>query len=184
MRYAVVIIVAGYLCGFGYFMQTLRSGTVDAITHTDAIVVLTGGNGRVAAGLSLLQAGLGKRLFISGVHPTTESGELARLNGPASALFSCCVEIGHKAADTVGNGTESAEWLRTHGYRSVRLVTSDYHMPRALLELRMAIPEATIISNPVRSRRKVRLLPLLAAEYSKFLIALARYYLMQVSTTR
>ncbi len=175
LRYAVTIMLAAYLCGFGYFLEALNPASLDAATHTDAVIVLTGGNGRVAAGISALQAGLAGQLFISGVHPTTEIAELARVNGQSSPLFACCVQIGHKAADTIGNAAESAAWMRQHGYGSLRLVTSDYHLPRALLEFRMALPDATVVPNPVRSRSRVRLLPLLLAEYSKYLITLGRY---------
>jgi uncharacterized SAM-binding protein YcdF (DUF218 family) len=116
----------------------------------DGVVALTGGSAeRITAALQLLEAGKGKRLLISGVSRQVTRGELQTIMGADKPIFDCCVDLGFTAANTVGNGRETADWARSKGYRTLILVTADYHMPRARLELKGAMPEATVIPYPV-----------------------------------
>ncbi len=172
--------VLAYFFGFGYFLQATGNTLTDETTRTDAVVVLTGGSGRIAGAISLLQAGLADRIFISGVNPETESPELARLNGQSAELFKCCVIVGHQAANTIGNATESAQWIRSRNYHSLRLVTSNYHLPRALLEFRMALPGVQIIPSPVAAKPSAGLHIRFLIEYTKYLVTLSRFELFQI----
>jgi uncharacterized SAM-binding protein YcdF (DUF218 family) len=116
----------------------------------DGVVALTGGSAeRITAALQLLEAGKGKRLLISGVSRQVTRSELQTLMGADKPIFDCCVDLGFNAANTVGNGRETADWARAKGYRTLILVTADYHMPRARLELKGAMPEASVIAYPV-----------------------------------
>ncbi len=116
----------------------------------DGIVALTGGSGeRIIAGVRLLEDGQAKRLLISGVGPHVTRSQLQTLVGAAKPVFDCCVDLGFQAANTLGNARETAVWARSHGFRTLILVTADFHMPRARLELRAALPEATIEPYPV-----------------------------------
>src|SRR5579864_3880618 len=116
----------------------------------DGIVALTGGSSeRIAAALQLLQAGKAKRMLISGVSREVTRAELQTLTGAQQPVYDCCVDLGFTAANTVGNAIETARWARSKGYRSLILVTADYHMPRARLELRAAMPEALVYPYPV-----------------------------------
>ncbi len=119
---------------------------------TDAIVVVTGGSLRIRSGLDLLREGKGGKLFISGVGQRADLGELVRMSGsepPNANLLSCCVVLGHDADNTFGNAQETAAWVRRQGFRSLRLVTAWYHMPRARLEFERAMPEIDIVPHPV-----------------------------------
>lgn len=116
---------------------------------TDAIVVLTGGSGRVATGVDLLREGKGRELFVSGVDPQVDLAALLRVLGGVAAHPQCCVVLGHDALNTHENARETALWIRRRGYRSLRLVTAWYHMPRALLEFERAMPEVAIVAHPV-----------------------------------
>jgi uncharacterized SAM-binding protein YcdF (DUF218 family) len=118
--------------GFAAFMLTLPgpAGTV----RTDAIVVPTGAAGRIARGLTLVEQGRGRRMLVTGTAPGVTRADLARISGHA-ATFACCVDLGAEAVDTRGNAEETAAWVRARGFRSVRLVTSDWHARRAALEL-------------------------------------------------
>jgi uncharacterized SAM-binding protein YcdF (DUF218 family) len=119
----------------------------------DGVVALTGGSDlRIATALELLEEGKARRMLISGVSPQVTRGELQILTGAAKPVYDCCVDLGFKAANTVGNARETTQWARAHGYRTLILVTADYHMPRARLELRTVMPEATIIPYPVATR--------------------------------
>jgi uncharacterized SAM-binding protein YcdF (DUF218 family) len=136
----------------------------------------------VRTGLELLDAGLAPRLLVSGVAPRLTLGELARAHGREAAALAGRVALGQAAATTVGNAAETAAWLRSQGLgaaASIRVVTAGYHMPRALLELRRALPEATLVPHPVvpstlregavpRSRVAV----LMLSEYVKYGVAL------------
>ena len=127
-----------------------RSTPVDDPPTADGIVSLTGGQDeRIAAALALLQQGKAKRMLISGVSRQVTRGELQTLTGADKPLYDCCVDLGFTAANTLGNARETAEWARAKGYRTLILVTADYHMPRARLELHAAMPEAQIIPYPV-----------------------------------
>ncbi|MBO0902466.1 YdcF family protein [Jiella sonneratiae] len=128
--------IAGYLLGgFWRFTEEVdRLSTPVASADADAIVVLTGGAMRIDYGLDLLRSGKGRRLLISGVHPGTSVATLARLTNTDKRLFDCCVDIDYLAADTIGNAEIAGRWAEKRGYRDLILVTSDYHMPRSLLE--------------------------------------------------
>lgn len=117
-----------------------------ASEHTDAIVVVTGGSGRVEEGLKLLKSGAAPKLFISGVNKDVKVHELLRGEEANAA-----VTLGYEAEDTKGNADETAPWVRDNNIKSLRLVTSSYHIPRALLELRHQTPGVTIIAHPVKT---------------------------------
>jgi len=166
VRRLVAFLGLAYLLGFVAFMVTLprpRDGQ-----PTDAIVVPTGGPGRIDRGLDLVGQHLAKRLLITGVAPGVRPVELAATNRVPVALFACCVDLGHEAVDTRSNAMETAAWVKTHGYKSVRLVTSDWHMARASMELRAALAsDVSIVPDGVPSEAP---LGLLIVEYNKLLL--------------
>lgn len=136
--------------GFFRFTDTVADLKVSGDhTSVDAIVALTGGYQRIDQALALLEQGIGQRLLISGVNPTTTSAALRRATGSKSATFACCVDIGYQALDTIGNANETAGWIRQHGYGRILVVTNNYHMPRSLLELSQASPDVTFVAHPV-----------------------------------
>jgi uncharacterized SAM-binding protein YcdF (DUF218 family) len=137
---------------------------------------------RLEAATRLLEDGKGKRLLVSGVNPRATRADVLNVTGAAKRVFDCCVDLGFTAVDTVGNGREAAQWARAMGYRSLILVTADYHMPRAMLELKSALPEAAVTPYPVAtpaldahhwqgSSEGARRM---AVEYCKYLVILAR----------
>jgi uncharacterized SAM-binding protein YcdF (DUF218 family) len=153
--------------GFAWFMMTLP-GPADG-RRTDAIIVPTGGAGRIDRGLTLLRDHAADRMLVTGVAPDVRPIDLALEYKVSPDLFACCVDLGREAVDTRSNAEESAEWVRAHRYRSVRLVTSDWHLRRAALELRHALgPDVRVLGDGVPTDR-TRLL-LLVAEYHKFLL--------------
>ncbi|QIG78474.1 YdcF family protein [Stakelama tenebrarum] len=155
-----------WVLGFAVFMMSLGQ-PLEART-TDAIVVLTGGPGRIDRGIALLEEKAARRMLISGVDPDVRPGELAAEYQADRALFDCCIDLGQEAVDTRSNADEAAAWVRGHGYASVRLVTSDWHMPRAHLELAHALGnDIELLGDPVPTRPRLRTL---FAEYHKYLI--------------
>jgi uncharacterized SAM-binding protein YcdF (DUF218 family) len=152
--------------GFGVFLATMPGPLDDR--RTDAIVVPTGGAGRIDRGLALLQRHAAQRMLVTGVAPEVKPNELAAEYHVSRALMACCVDLGHVAVDTRSNAEETAGWLRQHGYKTVRLVTSNWHLPRARLELINATgDDITVLGDGVAS--KPRFLTLLA-EYNKLII--------------
>lgn len=145
---AFVILVAA-VTGFALFVSEARSHGEAGRAQADAVVVLTGGPGRVATAVTLLEAERGARLLISGVNPGSPVEDIAAAAGASEALFACCVDVGLEAADTVGNAAETARWAASRGYDSLIVVTSDYHMPRALLELQAAMPDTDLTAYAV-----------------------------------
>ncbi|PHY13268.1 hypothetical protein CSW58_06940 [Caulobacter sp. B11] len=116
----------------------------------DGVVVLTGAsNIRLETATKLLEAGKGKRLLISGVNPEATREDVLDVTKAVRPIYACCVDLGYDAANTVGNAKETAQWAKAKGYDSLIVVTADYHMPRAMLELRAAMPEARLYPYPV-----------------------------------
>ncbi len=146
---ATVILGGLFFGGFLYFADMVSSFATPADIKADAIVVLTGGSQRLNQALDLLSRGAGKRLLISGVHPSTTAGQIRRMTQSSNTMFRCCVDIGYEAMDTIGNAAEAVDWIRDHGYRRVLVVTNNYHMPRSLIELRRADPVTEFIPYPV-----------------------------------
>lgn len=131
-----------WLVGLFVFAERVRSLTpAPDPARAEAIVALTGPSAeRVNAAIRLLEQDKGDRLLISGVNRDVRRQELRALTPGSNKLFNCCVDLGFEAEDTVGNAQEIAAWVRAKQYDSLIVVTSDYHMPRSLLELRAAAP--------------------------------------------
>jgi uncharacterized SAM-binding protein YcdF (DUF218 family) len=164
---AAMFLALAWVGGFAFFVLSLP-GPADEDLRTDGIVVLTGGPGRISRGVTLLQAGGARRLLISGVEPSVRPIELAVGMNIEPRLFDCCIDLGKRAADTRGNGEEIAEWVTAHGYRSIRLVTSQFHMARAAAEARARMgSEVRLVPDAVPDRLSPEAL---AEEYSKFLL--------------
>jgi uncharacterized SAM-binding protein YcdF (DUF218 family) len=150
---AFLLLFAIWLAGLIYFTTLIPDSVADPTTATDGIVVLTGGSDRLRAGLQLLVGGKAKRLLISGVYRDATLADLLQTGeapaGLSQQMKDCCITVGYRAGNTLGNATETAEWAAANSIRSLRLVTADYHMPRSLLEFSHALPGAVIIPHPV-----------------------------------
>jgi len=177
--------LAGFwLAGLIAFAADIPDRLEDGTTHTDAIVVLTGGSERLETGLRLLRQGLGDKLFVSGVYRGVDVNELLRLSRQRPDPLECCIVLGHSADNTLGNAAETAQWMKQEGFHSLRLVTGNYHMRRSLSEFRNALPDAVIIPHPVFPDAVKRdhwwLWPgtahLIVGEYMKFLLGQARQW--------
>ncbi len=160
------LVALAWCLGFAVFMlllpQPLGGNT------TDAIVVPTGGAGRIDRGIALLQAKQARRMLVTGVAPGVRPIDLAREYRTPSALFACCIDLGADAVDTRSNAEETAAWVKTHGYRTVRLVTSDWHVPRARMELSAAMgPGVLVLGDGVPSTPR---LGTLVNEYNKLIL--------------
>ena len=177
----LAVIGAGiWAAGFMWFAETVPRAIDDPETVTDAVVVLTGGSGRLGVGLSLLAQKRAKKLFVSGVYQGVDVAELLRISRQSPRELDCCVVLGYSADDTAGNAKETAEWMAQEGYASLRLVTANYHMRRSLLEFRRVMPEVALIPHPVFPPnfkgeewwRWPGTASLILIEYSKYLVAL------------
>ncbi|HEV2747149.1 MAG TPA: YdcF family protein [Allosphingosinicella sp.] len=162
---AAAVLLLLYVLGYALFVVLLPRPADDR--RTDAIVVLTGGAGRLERGLDLLQRGRADRLLISGVDRTVRPVELAHRYGRDEALFDCCVDLGRESVDTRSNAEETARWLKRKKLKSVRLVTTDWHMPRARFELARQTEGVEIVGDAVRSSPSFSYL---FTEYNKYLL--------------
>ena len=183
---SVGLIAAALLVG-GFFWFVARSPPHEAQLDRDAdgIVVLTGAASRIPDGIQLLAAGRGKRLLITGVHRATRAREIARLTPLYSNYFNCCIDLDRSALNTFGNAIEARRWAHEHNFKSLIVVTSNWHIQRAMVELGYQLPDVTLIPYPVVSDRtksdswwasgdNARLI---IAEYLKYLLALLRLHL-------
>ncbi len=175
---AVLVLTVGFL----WFAFNISSDEPQLDRKADGIVVLTGAASRIPDAIELLAAERGKRLLITGVHRATSASEIARLTPLYSKFFTCCIDLDRSALNTFGNALETRRWAREHNFNSLIVVTSNWHMPRAMAELSHQLPDATLIAYPVSSE-KVKTEPwwqnldtarFLFAEYLKYLFALTR----------
>ena len=174
--------VVTFTAGFFAFVGGLERKEPSALARGDAIVALTGGADRITDAVERLAHGSGSRLLISGVNAGVSVQQMA-LNMPVlKNWLRCCIDLDHQARNTVGNAEETRRWATIHGYKSLVVVTSSYHMPRALVELRRHMPDMTLIAAPVVTQRlqgldywtDIELLKTLGQEYAKFVYAYAR----------
>jgi uncharacterized SAM-binding protein YcdF (DUF218 family) len=175
-RLALVIggLLAVYLAGFVLFVATLPSKP-SARLKADGIVALTGGDMRLDAAVALLEGGIGKRLLITGANKVLTKEHMKELaNG--GARFDCCADMGYMAEDTYGNAEEASEWATRHRFRSLIVVTANYHMPRSMRFFRSVMPKMRLIAYPVEPQAAwwhLGMLHLLHNEYLKYIAALA-----------
>ena len=180
---AVVMLVIGFFI----FTGSIERSQLEPRT-ADGIAVLTGGAARIDEAMKLLTQQKAKRLLITGVNRTTSTEELKQLASQGDQLFSCCVDIDKEARNTIDNATETSQWVARNHYTSIIVVTSNYHMPRALAELGRVMPGVTLIPYSVVDNN-VHLdrwwtypgtTRLLISEYLKYLPALARLGVTQL----
>ena len=184
---AVKLVILGVILlvgGFGYFIWYLPDQQVQLDRSADGIVVFTGGDSRVSDSLALLAAGRAKRLLISGVYTGTTPNDIARQVVDYNRLLSCCVDLDYSAINTLGNAVGARQWTVKNGFHSLIIVTSAYHMPRALAELAHQLPDVALIAYPVVSDR-LRIEPwwsngattkVVLSEYFKYLVAKLRMH--------
>jgi uncharacterized SAM-binding protein YcdF (DUF218 family) len=168
-----LVLVTG---GFFYFLwQVGGAASNQPLAAADGIVVLTGGRARVETAIDLLEGGMARRLLISGVHRDSSSASIRRAIKGKRETFDCCVDIDKAALDTVGNAVQAAGWARQNHFDSLIIVTSDYHMPRSMIEMARKLPGTRIIPHNVRSDpasiTDPALLRLLVPEYLKYVAA-------------
>ena len=170
-----------FVLGFFWFAARVPAGDTKRAGATDGIVVLTGDSARVSEAIELLAHGQGQRLLISGASPSTSATEISRLNPEFARWIRCCVDF-DRSLNTLGNAVETRRWTERRRFRSLTVVTSDYHMPRAMAEIAHQLPRIRLVAFPVTSDR-LRAEPwwasgpamrLLLSEYVKYIVARVR----------
>jgi uncharacterized SAM-binding protein YcdF (DUF218 family) len=182
------VLLAG---GFLWFVFNIPAEDTILGPKADGIVVLTGAAARIPDAIELLAAERGKRLLISGVHRDTSAREIARLTPLYSQFFTCCIDLDRSALNTFGNAIETRRWAKEHNFNSLIIVTSNWHMPRAMVELQHQLPETTLIPYSVVSEKikteswlhNGEILRLLMSEYLKYLFAVVRMRIDQDAAT-
>ena len=170
------------LGGFLSFIACIDQRERPLAERPDGIVALTGGSQRIGDAIDLLAAGHGRRLLITGVNERTSRDEITRLNPSQRHWIECCVDLDYRARNTIGNAIETRRWMRLHRFSTVAVVTSNYHMPRTLIELDHALMgRDKVVPHPVvaegfaeRWWQSPSATRLLASEYVKFLVAWVR----------
>jgi uncharacterized SAM-binding protein YcdF (DUF218 family) len=167
VRFASFVLIL-YALGFILFTVTLgRPAAADA-ERTEAIVVITGGKGRIERGIEVLEAGRARRLLVAGADPAVTKRDLVRRLGGHKRLVDCCVDLGSESVDTRSNAEEASRWLGRRGYRSFRLITSDYHMRRARYDFREVLGDKyKVVPDAIRSEPHFTTL---FGEYNKYVL--------------
>jgi len=156
------------LYGLGFIVFSVTLGSPADSHKTDAAVVITGGSGRIERGVEVLGRGDAKRLLIAGADPSVTKRDLVHRLGGKSRLFNCCIDLGSESVDTRSNAEEAKRWLDRRGYKSLRLITSDWHMRRARYEFRRVLGDKyEVLPDAVRSKPRFMTL---FGEYNKMLL--------------
>ena len=154
--------------GFALFAVTLGEPAPADAPAVEAVVVITGGTGRIEHGVDLVARGKARRMLIAGVDPSVTKADLVRRLGGRKALFDCCIDLGSESVDTRSNAEEAHRWLRKHGFRRFRLVTSDWHMHRADYEFRQRLgKDYVVVDDAVKTEPR---LMTLTGEYAKYVL--------------
>lgn len=188
---AVMTMALGFVgagIGFVGFLSQLRAVEIKPSHNADGIVVLTGGSSRVSDAMELLAGGYGQRLLISGVHPASGTTEISRSLPDSEGLLACCVDLDRSAVNTRSNAAETKRWARARNFHSLIVVTSNYHMPRAIVEMTHAMPDVDLIPFSVIGDRwrdepwwtSGITLRLLLSEYAKYVAAETRVRLASI----
>lgn len=180
------------LFGFVVFAAIATRSSTDLPARSDGIVVLTGGEARIAEAGRLLGGGRGSRLLISGVNRRTSREDLRRLTGLSSQMFDCCVDIGYEALDTHGNADETRAWASQRHFSSLIIVTASYHMPRSLAEIGIALPGVTLVPRAVVPRSlqgspwwlHLQATRAIVSEYLRFLPVATRFVAARITGFR
>jgi uncharacterized SAM-binding protein YcdF (DUF218 family) len=171
--------------GFVWFAASVATDEPRLTGDADGIVVLTGAAARIPDAMELLATKRGKRLLITGVHRATTAPEIARLTPVYDKLFACCVDLDRSALNTLGNAIETRRWASERNFRSLIVVTSNWHMPRAMAEIAHQLPQTTLIPYPVVGERSksetwwtnAGIVRLYLAEYLKYVFAVVRIWI-------
>ncbi len=175
-------LIAFLVAGFAVFLHEIPAAGSRSPRSADGIVVLTGAPQRLSDAIELLAAKRGQRLLVSGVNPAITDEELKKQIPDFARLSECCIDLGHEAQNTLGNAVETAAWAKKHGFKSLLVVTSAWHMPRALVQLERETDDIQLIPYPVFTERmreqswwtSPQVARLLVLEYLKYLAALIR----------
>ena len=157
-----------YALGFIMFAFTLGKPAKADARKTDAVVVLTGGSGRLEHGVEVLRQRKAQRLLVAGADPSVTKADIARRLGTSARTVRCCMDLGSESVDTRSNAEEAQRWLGKHRYDSLRLITSDWHMRRARYEFRRVLgKDFDMVTDAVRSEPSFLTL---FGEYNKFVL--------------
>ena len=157
-----------YAIGFIFFALTLGKAAPAQAAPTDAAVVLTGGPGRIEHAIDVVRAGKARRLLVAGADPLVTKADMARRIPGSDSLLKCCVDLGSESVDTRSNAEEAQRWLALHHFRSLRLITSDWHMRRARYEFEKVLDgHYQLVTDGVRSDPSF---VTLFGEYNKYLL--------------
>jgi uncharacterized SAM-binding protein YcdF (DUF218 family) len=175
-------LIAALLAGFLVYLNEIPNGQPRTARTADGIVVLTGAAQRMTDAIELLAGKRGQRLLVSGVNPAITPEELKKQIPDFARLSECCIDLGHEAQNTLGNAVETAAWAKKHGFKTLLVVTSSWHMPRAIVELERETDGIELIPYPVVTERmrdsswwsSPQTVRLLVFEYLKYLAALVR----------
>jgi len=179
-----ILLLVMLIIGFIVFANGMDRERIEPACAADGITVLTGGASRIDEAMKLLSQRKAKRVLITGVNRGTTLEQLKELSSQGDQYFACCVDIDKEARNTIDNATETAQWVALHQYGSVIVVTSNYHLPRALAELERSMPGVTLVPYPVvdnnvhveRWWNYPGTTRLLLSEYLKYLPALGRLW--------
>ena len=166
LRFGSLLLIV-YALGFALFAVTLGK-PAGMESKTDGIVVITGGAGRIEHGVEQLRRGKGRRMLIAGTDPAVTKADLVRRLGGSQRLVQCCVDLGSESVDTRSNAEETRRWLERKKYKSLRLVTSDWHMRRARYEFSRELGDKVVLL-PDAVRTEPGFMTLFG-EYNKYLL--------------
>ena len=179
---AIFVLLCVWAGAFLTFMEEIGNTAPPPSQDVGGIVILTGTPARLTTGFDLLKENEGARLLVSGVNSKVTRETLRQAMGQSEELMNCCVDLGRLARNTEGNAYETSLWAKSHHFKSLAIVTSAYHMPRSLVELKRQMPDVKLIAYPVASDtleltgwwKNPRAFMVVAGEFNKYVFSLIR----------
>ncbi len=142
--YRIIFLVAFFLflvCGYLFLDFVDGMGEYGSFEEpVDVIVVLTGGAGRIEKGLELMRKGTGKILILSGVNEASDMDAIF-FNQPLTDREKKTILLEKISRSTYENAVEVGKLMEGLGMDSMMLITSTYHMKRAMYIFRDVIPD-------------------------------------------
>lgn len=187
LLYIISIALIIFIICFINFVQCFSNIAVNTTNKADGIIVLTGGHARLNAGLNLLKCQKGRRMLLSGVNKHLSNKSLIDALNLHDHNLIQHIDIGRYALNTAGNAFETALWVKKYNYKTIYVVTNDYHMPRSLLELKMALPDIIFYPAPIKDYKNSKQLwqhltlkqtTKLLAEFLKYIRSNIKFYLI------
>jgi hypothetical protein len=191
----ITLLVSYFFLELFNFKATIINLQKNQVGMTSQIVILTGGTNRIKEGFEIINKFDEKskkniKILVSGTGKGfTKLSLQKKLNSNLYLkLIECCVELDGVSKDTYSNANETSKWVNKNNIKEILLITSNYHMPRSILEFNNIMPNLKILPYPIKPEqhqinewlKSFETFSLVFIEYCKYIVANIRVKIFKV----